>query len=90
MPKWLRGLAKPPKGWGFAYLDFGGQEFGVAAALSWDANMMDAYRSGEAYLWFAKKGELVPPDATRKAHGAERTLYKTAALAAWRRPPASF
>jgi DNA polymerase family A len=81
MPKWLRGLAKPPEGCGIAYLDYGGQEFGVAAALSRDPNMMAAYRTGEAYLWFAKKGDLVPQDATRKTHGAERTLYKSAALA---------
>jgi hypothetical protein len=81
MPKWLRGLAKPPEGWGMAYLDYGGQEFGEAAGLSRDPNMMEAYRSQEAYLWFAKHGRLVPDDATKKTHPTERGLYKTAALA---------
>jgi hypothetical protein len=81
MPKWLRGLAKPPEGWGMAYLDFNGQEFGTAAGLSKDPNMMAAYLSQEAYLWFAKRGNLVPPEAIKKTHPRERALYKTAALA---------
>ena len=81
MPKWLRGLGKPPQGWGMAYLDFGGQEFGEAAGLSKDPNMMEAYLSQEAYLWFARQGKLVPPDATKKTHPRERALYKTSAMA---------
>ena len=81
MAKWYRGLIKPPEGYGLAYLDFGGQEFGVAAAYSQDPNMIAAYLSGEAYLWFAKKGGLVPGDANKETHGKERSLYKTAVLA---------
>jgi hypothetical protein len=81
MPKWLRGLGKPPEGWGMAYLDYGGQEFGEAAGLSRDPNMMEAYRCQEAYLWFAKRGKLVPENATKKTHPRERSLYKTSALA---------
>jgi DNA polymerase I len=79
--KWLRGLIKPPGGYGISYLDWGGQEFGTAAALSQDKNMMVAYLSGDAYLWFGKKGGLLPPDATKKTHQAQRDLYKTAILA---------
>jgi hypothetical protein len=79
--KWLRGLIKPPEGYGISYLDWGGQEFGTAAALSQDRNMMDAYLSGDAYVWFAKKGGLLPPDATKKSHREKRDLYKTAILA---------
>jgi DNA polymerase family A len=79
--KWLRGLIKPPEGYGISYLDWGGQEFGTAAALSQDKNMMEAYLSGDAYLWFAKKGGLLPPDATKKSHREQRELYKTAILA---------
>src|SRR5262249_18123849 len=36
---WLRGLIKPPPGFGVAYIDWSQQEFGIAAALSGDANM---------------------------------------------------
>jgi len=81
MPKWYRGLVKPPDGVGLAYSDYSSQEFGIAAALSQDQNMLDAYNSGDAYLWFAKKGGLVPPEATRQTHRAQRTLYKMAVLA---------
>src|SRR5262249_11100868 len=36
---WLRGLIKPPPGYGIAYVDWSQQEFGIAAALSGDAAM---------------------------------------------------
>lgn len=81
MPKWYRGLVKPPEGYALVYLDYSSQEFGIAAALSHDQNMQDAYKSGDAYIWFAKKGELIPPEATRRTHGAQRSLSKTAVLA---------
>ena len=79
--KWLRGLIKPPEGYGISYLDWGGQEFGTAAALSQDKNMREVYLSGDAYLWFAKKGDLLPPDATKKSQPEQRDLFKTAILA---------
>jgi DNA polymerase-1 len=39
---WLRGLIKPPPGYGLAYVDWAQQEFGIAAALSGDPAMLDA------------------------------------------------
>ena len=36
---WLRGLIKPPPGYGVAYVDWAQQEFGIAAALSGDTAM---------------------------------------------------
>ena len=50
---WLRGLIKPGPGRAVAYVDWSQQEFGIAAALSDDVAMWDAYRSGDAYLDFA-------------------------------------
>ena len=35
---WLRGLIKPPPGYGIAYVDWSQQEFGGAAALSGDTD----------------------------------------------------
>ena len=67
---WLRGLIKPPPGHGVAYIDWGQQEFGIAAALSGDANMLAAYRSGDPYLAFAKLAGAVPQDATKQTHAA--------------------
>ena len=46
----LRSLIKPAPGYAVAYLDYEQQEFGIAAFLSSDTNMMNAYRSGDAYL----------------------------------------
>ena len=44
---WLRSLIKPPEGYGVAYIDWVQQEFAIAAALSGDVAMQEAYRSGE-------------------------------------------
>jgi DNA polymerase I len=77
---WLRSLIKPPEGYAVAYLDYKQQEFGIAAALSGDPNMIEAYCSGDPYLAFAKQARAVPQDATKKSHPRERELYKTTAL----------
>jgi DNA polymerase I-like protein with 3'-5' exonuclease and polymerase domains len=78
---WLRGLVNPPPGYGLAYVDWKQQEFGIAAALSGDPNMLEAYRSGDPYLAFAKMAGAVPQDATDQSHGTERDLYKQCVLA---------
>jgi DNA polymerase I len=78
---WLRGLIKPPPGYGIAYVDWAQQEFGIAAALSSDAAMQAAYRSGDPYLTFAKQAGIVPADATRTTHPFERELAKACVLA---------
>jgi len=78
---WLRGLIKPPEGSAVAYIDWEQQEFGIAAALSGDSLMQDAYSSGDCYLAFAKQAGAVPKDATKKSHASIRELYKTTVLA---------
>ena len=78
---WLRGLIRPRPGWGIAYVDWSQQEFGIAAALSGDAAMKEAYRSGDPYLAFAKQAEAVPATATKKTHKAEREQFKECVLA---------
>jgi DNA polymerase I len=77
---WLRFLITPPPGYGVAILDWEQQEFGVAGGLSLDVNMIEAYRSGDGYLGFAKQAHAVPPDATKRTHGAVRDQYKTCSL----------
>jgi len=78
---WLRGLIKPAPGYGVAYCDWSQQEFGIAAALSKDANMLAAYRSGDPYLAFAKQAGAVPADATKQSHPEKRELFKQCVLA---------
>lgn len=78
---WLRGLIRPEPGWGLAYVDWSQQEFGIAAALSQDPAMMQAYRSGDPYLAFAIQAGAVPVDATKVTHEAEREQFKACVLA---------
>jgi DNA polymerase I len=78
---WLRGLIQPPPGYGIAYIDWQQQEFGIAAALSDDALMKDAYHSGDPYLAFAKQAGAAPPDATKATHKAVRDQFKQCVLA---------
>jgi DNA polymerase-1 len=78
---WLRGLIKPPPGYGVAYIDWSQQEFGIAAALSGDLAMQAAYLSGDPYLAFAKQAGAVPADATKASHGPPRELFKQCVLA---------
>ena len=78
---WLRGLIKPTEGTTLAYIDYEQQEFGIAAALSGDVAMKEAYESGDPYLAFAKQAGAVPPDATKQSHKQEREKYKVCSLA---------
>jgi DNA polymerase I len=77
---WLRSLIKPPEGHGVAYIDYEQQEFGIAAALSGDGQMLNAYCTGDPYLAFAKQAGAVPAEATKKTHGPVRELFKQCAL----------
>jgi DNA polymerase-1 len=78
---WLRGLIKPEPGHGIAYIDWSQQEFAIAAALSKDPMMMEAYLSGDPYLAFAKQAGAVPEDATKESHKTQREQFKACVLA---------
>jgi DNA polymerase I-like protein with 3'-5' exonuclease and polymerase domains len=77
---WLRSLIQPPPGKAIAYVDWSQQELAIAAALSGDKNMQDAYVSGDFYLSFAKMAGAVPIDATKKSHPVQREQFKTVSL----------
>jgi hypothetical protein len=77
---WLRGLIKPAAGFGLAYVDFSSQEVAIAAALSGDAALMEAYRSGDVYMAFAKQAKLAPAYATKHSHKRIRNQCKTVVL----------
>lgn len=78
---WLRGLIRPASGHALAYLDWSQQEHGIAASLSGDSLMIEAYQSGDPYLTFAKQAGAVPSDATKKSHPVERAQFKECVLA---------
>jgi hypothetical protein len=77
---WLRGLIRPREGQAVAYIDWSQQEFGIAAALSGDTAMRDAYRSGDPYLTFGKQAGQIPPDGTKETHETVRDMCKTCVL----------
>jgi hypothetical protein len=77
---WIRSLIKPPQGHGVAYIDWKQQEFGIAAALSGDVRMQEAYSSGDPYLAFAKPAGAVPADATKASHKQQREQFKHCVL----------
>jgi len=79
--RWLRSLIKPEPGMAIAYIDYGQQEFGIAAALSGDEAMVEAYKSGDPYLAFGKQAGAIPPQGTKKTHGGQRALFKACVLA---------
>jgi DNA polymerase I len=78
--KWLRHLIRPEPGMAVAYIDWSGQEFGIAAYKSGDANMIAAYESGDPHLFYAKLAGAVPQDATKDSHPNERKVFKIANL----------
>lgn len=77
---WLRSLIKPTEGNALAYIDWQSQEFGIAAALSGDVRMREAYTSGDPYLAFAKQSGAIPADATKQSHKQERDVFKMVVL----------
>jgi len=77
---WIRSLIMPGPGTGIAYVDFSSQEFAIAAALSGDEAMLEAYLSGDVYLAFAKQAGLAPADATKATHKSVRDRCKAVVL----------
>jgi hypothetical protein len=77
---WIRELIRPQSGNALAYLDYSQQEFGIAAYLSGDKAMSQAYETGDPYLAFAKQAGAVPQDATKQSHSAIREQFKACAL----------
>jgi DNA polymerase I-like protein with 3'-5' exonuclease and polymerase domains len=82
---WLRGLIKPPPGHAIDYVDWSGQEFGIAAVLSNDPNMLKAYLSSDPYFYFAQLAGAIPADTpctreSRRYYAAVREQYKGVCL----------
>jgi DNA polymerase-1 len=78
--RWLRSLIQPAPGRALAYVDWVSQEIAIAAALSCDETLWEAYTSGDPYMAFAKQAGLVPPEATKATHKAERQRAKAIVL----------
>ncbi len=77
---WMKNFIEPKPGFCLASADFVSQEFLISALISQDFKMMDAYKSGDVYLSFAKAIGLVPASATKESHKRERDIAKTLVL----------
>lgn len=80
MSSWLRAIIQPKKNQYIICCDFSQQEVYVAAILSGDTGLLQAYQSGDVYLAFAKQAGLVPVHATKLSHKEMRTLCKATVL----------
>jgi DNA polymerase-1 len=79
---WTRGFIKPAREGALAYIDWSAAEFAIAAALSQDPFMLDAYKSGDPYMRSAVSVGFAPDGATKATHGAVREVVKVWLLSA--------
>lgn len=79
-PAWMRALVEPAEGKYLAGIDYGQQEFFLAALMSEDESMIAAYLSGDPYLFMGKEAGTIPPDGNKKTHERERDLMKSTTL----------
>jgi len=79
-PAWMRALVEPAEGHFLAGVDYGQQEFFLAGLISEDDAMVEAYLSGDPYLYMGKQAGTIPEDGTRKTHERERDLMKSTTL----------
>jgi len=77
---WMRSLICPQNGRAICGIDFASQEFLLAALLSGDSKMLEAYASGDVYLAFGKAIGYIPADATKTSHKRERDNCKAVVL----------
>lgn len=79
-PAWMRALVEPAPGKFIAGIDFGQQEF-FLSALEYDCpNMIQAYLSGDPYLFGAKLAGVIPKDGTKEKYKVVRDVFKNTYL----------
>jgi hypothetical protein len=78
---WYRGLIKPKENQSICYLDYSQQEWAIAAYLSGDLKLIEAYETTDPYMTFAIQAGAAPKDATKETHPEIRDQFKACALA---------
>jgi hypothetical protein len=81
LPSWMRRIIKPEEGYVLVGVDYSQQEIAIAASLSNDQKMIDAYNSGDLYLALGKMAGHIPESGTKETHKMERELFKALQLA---------
>lgn len=77
---WMRALCIAPAGKMNVGIDYGSEEFLIGGLLAEDRNMIDAYHSGDPYLFFGKKAKAIPEDGTKQSHAFLRDKFKSTTL----------
>jgi len=80
LPRWMRRAIRPLPGMNIVGADWSQQEIAIAAVLSGDQVMIDAYKAGDLYLALGKLSGDIPPDGTKETHKTQRDLYKALQL----------
>ena len=75
-PASQRSLVQARKGRAIGDLDYSSEEFLLAALMSKDRKMLEAYKSGDVYLAFGKDIGYIPKDGSKKTHKYERDIMK--------------
>jgi hypothetical protein len=79
-PASQRSLVQAKKGRAIGDLDYSSEEFLLAALMSGDRKMLEAYKSGDVYLAFGKDIGYIPQHGTKKSHKMERDICKAVVL----------
>jgi len=77
---WLRCLVTPNAASYLFGIDFGSQEFLIAALLSGDEAMIQDYLSGDPYVAFGIRAGIIPEGGTKQTHALEREICKALIL----------
>jgi len=80
LPAWLRKIIVPHPDMVMIGCDWSQQEIAVAAALSGDAKLLEAYQTGDIYLALGKMSGHIPKDGTKSTHKKQRDLFKALQL----------
>src|SRR3989304_3154337 len=77
---WMRSMIVPPGGRTIVGVDYSSEEFLISALWSKDKNMIESYRSGDVYLFFAKLAGAVPMAGKKEDYKTVRDLFKSSVL----------
>ena len=77
---WMRYFIQPKPGRAIVGWDYASEEFLIAALLSDDQAMVDAYKTGDVYLAFGKQAGLIPEEGTKETFKRMRDVCKTLVL----------
>lgn len=77
---WIRSVVEPKGNRLICGIDYASQEFLISALLSKDEKMIEAYKSGDPYLYIGKQAKAIPEDGTKESHKVERNIFKWVTL----------